>query len=186
MQIFALVDYDNVKPVQKERAGTDVEDNVYRITRRATSVVKEFFPGHREIALRLYGGWTDRANKKTASGNWIYQATANVRGKHNGIRVLPEVATNNYGCGFSQYIGLYRDGGQKMVDTLIVSDLITLCTNYDCPVLLMSDDEDMLPGLVASRSAWKSLAVLRNRPFGEAMNDHVLGALNIRIAGGVT
>ena len=72
-----------------------------------------------------------------------------------------------------------------MVDTLIVADLITLIHRFACPVLLLSDDEDMLPGLVAVRSARRQVAILRNRPLGDAMNDHVLCGMDIHVCGGV-
>lgn len=185
MQVFALVDYDNVKPEQKEKAKVDVEENVFRIAQRASVAARELFPGVKDLSLRLYGGWTDKANNNTASGNWIYGAAGKVRGRHNGVRVTPEIAVNNYDCGLPQFVGLYRDGGQKMVDTLIVSDLITFCSNFDCPVILLSEDDDMIPGIVASRSARRNMALLRNRPLGAGMNDHVVGSLNIQIAGGV-
>jgi len=185
VQVFALVDYDNVRPNQKERAALDVQDNLFRIANRAGEAVRSYYPEATDISLRLYGGWRDRNSGRTASGVWIEAATAEIRRRFHGIRVLPEIAVGNFECSLPSYRGLYRDGGQKMVDTLIVADLITIVRDFDCPVLVLSDDEDMLPGIVAVRGAKGRVCVLRNRPVGVAMNDHIFQNMEVRICGGV-
>jgi hypothetical protein len=186
MQVFALIDYDNVKPYQQERAATDVEANLLRIAEHVTAVARDNYPGTTHLELRLYGGWTDRMDGSTASSVWMDRVIHKVRKRFNRIRVVPEIAVSNYDCSLPRLVGLYRDGGQKMVDTLIVADLITLTHEFECPVLLLSEDDDMIPGLVAARSAKRNLTLVRNRSLGEGMNDHVVGSLNLQISGGMT
>jgi uncharacterized LabA/DUF88 family protein len=185
MHIFALVDYDNVRPNKKEKISLDVEENLIRIANRSSEVARSYYPGTSDLFLRLYGGWRDKSSQRTTSGAWIETAASKIRRRLNGIRVLPEIVTTNFECDLPAYKGLYRDGGQKMVDTLIVADLITIVNKFDCPVLMLSDDEDMLPGIVAVRNACRKVTVLRNRQLGEAMNDHIFNGIQIQVCGGV-
>lgn len=185
MQVFALVDYDNVKPVQREVAEVDVEANLRRIAEHATSIAKANYPSAKDLELRLYGGWTDKRQGRTATCLWLERVLGSVRSRINGVRVTAEVVLSNYESAHFQLVGLYRDGGQKMVDTLIVSDLITLTSQFNCPVLLLSDDDDMVPGLVAARAAKRNVTLVRKRAMGEGMNDHVISSLNLQLSGGV-
>lgn len=183
MLAYALVDYDNVKPIEKERSSFDVEYNVERIATRCAEIVRGSFAECREVTLRFYGGWTDKANSRTAAGVWIYGALAQARGRKLGVRVSPEVAINNIFSEMPPLVGLYREGGQKMVDTLLVADMVWIASKYDGPILVMSDDEDMLPGVVATRLMKRRVAVSRKRALGESMNDFVYKSLNIGVEG---
>lgn len=183
MQVFALIDYDNVKPMGREVAKLDVEYNLEQIAKRVSEIVKTNYPSCGEISLRLYGGWTNRANGRTPAGSWIYGALGTIRAKRLGIRMTPEVAVNNIFSELPQFVGLHRDGGQKIVDTLIVADMVWIAMEYDCPIVLLSDDEDMLPGLVAANLRKRQVTLSRRRALGEAMNDEILKSLKINLEG---
>lgn len=185
MQVFALVDYDNVKPIHKEKAQPDVEENLDRIARHVTSVARLNYPGTRDLELRLYGGWTDKRQDPTSVCIWLERALNSVRSRINGVRVIPAIAVSNYESADLRFAGLYRDGGQKMVDTLIVSDLIILTHKFNCPVLLLSEDDDMIPGLVAARAARRNVTLIRNRAFGDGMNDHIVSLLSLQFSRGI-
>lgn len=185
MQAFALVDYDNVKPIQKERADADVQANIMRIAQHAAIVARANYPEAKNLEIRLYGGWTDKKCASTAACTWMERVLHTIRTRINGVRVTPWIAVSNYEETDSRLVGLYRDGGQKMVDTLIVADLITLTSRFRCPVLVLSEDDDMIPGLVASRYAKRDVTLIRNRRIGDGMNDHVISSLGVQIAGGI-
>lgn len=184
MQLYALVDYDNVKLV-KDDSEQDVEFNVNQIADKIVDLAKDYYGACREIYVRFYGGWTDKANSPTKSGRWIRLALGRVRGRRRGTRVLPALATGVLHSDESlpPFIGLYRDGGQKMVDTLLVVDLVGIAREHECPIILLSSDEDMLPGIVAVSALKRSLVVARSTELGKGMNDVIYKSLNVRIAG---
>ena len=181
MHVFAFVDYDNVKPLRKERQLVDVEDNIEEIVRVLTSMSRVAFPRCNELIVRLYGGWTDSANTHTAAGRWIYAAAAGIRGRRNGLRVRPEVAVSNLHSDLPQLVGLYRDGGQKMVDTLLVADMIWVAREYGAPLVVMSDDEDMLPGVIAASILSCDILLLRRREVGAALNDDLIVNMKVKL-----
>jgi hypothetical protein len=185
MQVFALIDYDNVKPIKREKTSLDVEENITRIASQVSQEVRNTHPNTGDLYLRLYGGWTDRKSNFTMPCNWIFSTLPRLRTRLNGMRIHPDAVVTNFECRMQRYSGLYRDGGQKMVDTLIVADLLTLTSQYTCPVMLASDDEDMVPGLVACGRERSRLTLMRTKPLGEAMNDNIIRDLSIRVSGGV-
>lgn len=185
MMAYALIDYDNAKLVEKEQSVFDVKFNVSRIATRCAQIVNANYADCSEVAIRFYGGWTDKANNLTAAGSWIYAALGEARGRTLGLRTSPEVAVNSIFSDVPRFVGLYRDGGQKMVDTLLVADMVWIASQLDSPVVLVSDDEDMLPGTVATKLLDRSVTVCRRRSLGEAMNDAVLSQLRINIEGAV-
>lgn len=183
---YALIDYDNAKVIERERSLFDVKYNVGRIANRCAQVVKANYGGCSEVALRFYGGWTDKVDNLTVAGGWIYAALGEIRGRTLGLRMTAEVAVNNIFCEVPRLVGLYRDGGQKMVDTLLVADMVWIAAKLHTPIVLLSDDEDMLPGTIATKFHGREVTVCRRRSIGEAMNDAAISQLRINVEGAAT
>lgn len=148
MQLIVLVDYDNVKQERKERTAGDVDFNLELIVDAISRLRAASFPEYRDVRIRLYGGWTDINGALLEGALLVASAAGRVRGRRSGGRFTAELAVGLFDCEYSRLKGLYRDGGQKMVDTLIVSDAVRITLAYEAKVLIMSDDEDMLPGLL--------------------------------------
>jgi hypothetical protein len=185
MQLYALVDYDNVKPVRKERGKEDVEFNLDAIATLAARIRRRTYPECSDVVIRLYGGWVDIAGSYTAVGAWLYQSISTMRGRREGARILPEIALNVIQHGLPQLIGTYRGGGQKMVDTLIVADASIIVFKYSCPIIFMSDDEEMLPGAISSAINGRKTAISRNNHSGAGVNDALLAKLGVHLEEGV-
>lgn len=149
MQLIILVDYDNVKPIRRDRTFSDIEYNVRMIADVMSQVRAKSFPQFRDVRVRLYGGWTDVNGLILENAAWIGRAASQVRGRRLGGRITMELALGLFDSEYGHLKGLYRDGAQKMVDTLIVSDAIRITLGYEAKVLIASNDEDMLPGLLA-------------------------------------
>jgi hypothetical protein len=148
MQLLVLVDYDNVKVIRKERSPQEVAFNVETIALSAAHIRERTFPDFKDVRLRFYGGWTDSTGARLERGAWVSEACEKIRGRRLGGRITAEMAYGLFDSVYSIFYGLYRDGGQKIVDTLIVADAIRIAIVYGSRVLIMSDDEDMLPGLL--------------------------------------
>jgi hypothetical protein len=149
MQLIVLVDYDNVKPVRRDRTPADADYNVGMIVEAIARIRAYSFPQFKDVRIRLYGGWTDINGVVLEMATWIERAANQVRGRRLGGRLTAELALGLFDSDYGRLKGLYRDGGQKMVDTLIVSDAVRITLSYEAKVLFVSDDEDMLPGLLA-------------------------------------
>ena len=83
-------------------------------------------------------------------------------------------------------VGTYRDGGQKMVDGMISTDLVHLAPDRDRSLVLVSDDDDFVPSAIAGgglRSKRNPLFILRRKKKpGTGSNDHLLSASNVVVA----
>lgn len=185
MQLYALVDYDNIKPVRKEKSKEDVEYNLECIAALVGQIRRDSYPGCGETIVRLYGGWVDKRGSFTAAGNWVFATIGNIRGRRQGARITPEVVLNVIYQDLPRLIGTFRDGGQKIVDTLIVADAIVLSTETECPILFLSDDEDVLPGAIIAACRRRKTSISRGKLVDTGLNDVLLKSLSIDIERGV-
>lgn len=182
MFAVALVDYDNVRGNQVERTALDVAANLTLLGDQLGVAGARL--GLEEIRARLYGGWVTQNNGFSQRANWMLVGLSHLRGLRSGVRVIPEMVTTCISAPPHRLIGTLRTDRnpieQKMVDTLITADMIMYPA---CDTLLVvSDDDDMVPGLIAaSKSRNSSTKLLRVRPAGQALNDAVLTNLAITI-----
>jgi len=66
-----------------------------------------------------------------------------------------------------------------MVDTMICVDAVFVSRETDCPVVVMSDDDDMVPGLVYSATIRKGAFCSRRRAAGEGANDELVSKVGV-------
>lgn len=184
---IALVDYDNVRPTQRETNPDFLEMNLTKVTEGVCSVVKMVMgEAVNELVLRLYGGWTQLNGRYSERGDWLLRRISAARGLHQGIRVLPEMALSIEQRRACRLRGLYRPrpGGteQKMVDSMICVDLLHFARCLEGPIFVASDDDDMVPALLAAvETDTRSVCVLRHRGQGAASNDDHLKSCRVRV-----
>ncbi len=178
-RVSCLIDFFNVVP--RVEAPADVYDALNSIFSALRASVPRPDHGVVELDVRLYGGWVTMSNAHSQAATWILQALAIARGLYGGYRILPSCVFTLAEVPHVPLIGTVRRGGQKMVDTMICLDLLHFAT-ADVPVVVMSDDDDMLPALlVAASRGPRDLRLVRRRALGVGKNDHCLSATNYTI-----
>jgi uncharacterized LabA/DUF88 family protein len=174
--VHALVDYDNVKLIRREYTDADVEFNILEIARAVVSCLKTSDPTLVELDIRFYGGWNTQNRAPTDLGQRVFRCVDAARTKLYGVTVRPSVATAPFSCPMATLWGFVRtDSGrkrQKMVDTLMVVDAMSLI-GVDSTALV-SDDQDMLPALVACHLSSGKIVCLRGNPHGTYFFDDIL------------
>jgi hypothetical protein len=190
MQVYVFVDYDNVKLIPKELSDAEAEQNVLAIVDAAASITKSLHNQAGELAIRLYGGWTDIAGMPTERALRLYRVLDRLAKRMQGFRIGLELVVSPI-LGDEHLVGLWRDGGQKMVDTLMTADVTWCALSIDCPLILMSDDDDMTPAAATAarivRGNWsrRPLCLSRMRSCGEGMNDRLLENAGVYFGGGL-
>lgn len=176
------MDYDNATNGLREQRLSDAAANLQWVfdvvTKYVALRVSSRYGRISELQVRLYGGWLDERGQATGRADWIYRVVGDMRGRRNGVRVLPQVATTIASCPDDALIGLCRKRAgsreQKMVDTMMTVDLLHFAQERDAILLVMSDDDDMVPGVLAAASYWaKPVWLLRRRKDGAGLNDRV-------------
>lgn len=181
MQLFALVDYDNAKTIRREIAVTDVHQNLEEIAARVAGIRRDLFPGCNDVAIRLYGGWIDRNGNHTALANGVLSGINRIRGRREGARIHPEIAYNLLDSKLRPLVGTVRAGEQKMVDTLLVCDASYIAHTYACPMLVLSNDSDVLPGVLNAARYGCRVALSRKDEVGNAFNDELLAKAGVTL-----
>jgi len=171
----ALVDYDNVRLQQKEYSPVDAAAKLLAIRRvllqhcMSLSVIPD------ELHIRLYGGWLNERGHYTQRAEWVLSQINTVRGRVNGVRVVPDVVIAIAECGSKPLFGLVRTirslRAQKMVDTMIAVDAIHFADGRSGPLLIVSDDDDIVPPALAARARWEPVVLFRRRGPGQGLND---------------
>jgi hypothetical protein len=160
--VMALVDYDNVcTAVWPEAHRDDALANLGELLNALTVRVASLALDSRELAVRLYGGWFDQSGRLTARGGWILDNLPLFRTRMNGLRVLPTLASALVCYPDVKLIGTHRSDAplrQKMVDTMLTVDAITLALNVE-QFVIVSDDEDFTPAAIASLFGWSPKCV---------------------------
>lgn len=186
MQAIALVDYDNVDPPRPNRSREDIEIGLDSVTDALVAYVKEQLHGYDELYMRLYGGWLTERNQLTQRGQDVTGAATFCRGLRSGVRVLPILTTSLAVCSDRALIGTFRTGrgatGQKMVDTMLSVDAIHFSSLGRPCVLIVSDDDDMVPAAIsASKRSVSSVHLLRVRENGRGLNDNLCTSAGTKI-----
>lgn len=189
-----LVDYDNVRLIREERTAGDVASNLADVLPLAVAEAARVF-GAKEIAFRLYGGWIDERGVHSYKAQWLLTGLAWYRGRHSGAIVKPSLVTALACRSMDTLLGTVRRSQagqhhQKMVDSMIIVDAIHYCRDEGLPIMLFSDDEDLLPAALAAASMAPQAPFhwLRRRDVGSALNDALLKRAKISIgsaSGGV-
>lgn len=188
-----LVDYDNVRLVRDERTAGDVANNLADVVPLAVAEAARVF-GVKEAAFRVYGGWIDERGVHSYKAQWLVTGLAWYRGRQSGTIVKPLLVTTLACRSMDTLLGTVRRSNaghqQKMVDSMIVVDAIHYCRDEGLPVMLFSDDEDLLPAALAAASMAPRTPFhwLRRRDVGSALNDALLKRAKISIgsaSGGV-
>lgn len=179
----AVVDFSNLCPAP--RSDLDVYDGLNAIDRVVRQAMKQYWPRVTDLHLRLYGGWLFRNGRSTRQWEWALPHLADFHTRRDGLRVEPELAHSSAWCPGTRILGTFRparevDPGeppratQKMVDSLIVADSLRYSLEGK-PTVLVSDDDDVLPGLLAAIARpTRSMIWLRKRAPGQSCNDHWL------------
>ena len=185
MRLIALVDYDNVRATP-ERTPTDAALNLEELVDRIVLLTRANHPDAEEIDLRLYGGWITEAGHYSRNAQWLMGALPIARGRRDGIRLKAHLVTNPVCQPSKLLIGTVRlrtkPVRQKMVDGLMTIDAIHLASHPEVEVLIISDDDDLIPCVLALRISVSSpLFVYRLRTAGSGLNDAMLSSLGVRL-----
>lgn len=181
-----LVDYDNVKSIQDERTAGDVANNLADVVPLSIAEATRVF-GVKEVVFRAYGGWVDERGVHSYKAQWLLTGLAWYRGRHSGAIVKPSLVTALACRSMDTLLGTVRRAGpryqQKMVDAMIVVDAIHYARDEGAPVMVFSDDEDLLPAALATASMAPLTPFhwLRRRGIGSALNDVLLKRAKISV-----
>ncbi|MFB7542610.1 hypothetical protein ACFC0N_22275 [Streptomyces zaomyceticus] len=176
----AVVDFSNLCPAP--RSDADVYDGLHAIDRVVREAIKQHWPRISELHLRLYGGWLFRNGRMTRQWEWALPHLADFRTRRDGLRVEPELAHSSAWHPSTRIVGTFRTAreadfgrpAQKMVDGLIVADSLRYSLEGK-PTVLVSDDDDVLPGLLAAAARpTRRMIWLRKRAPGQSCNDQWL------------
>lgn len=180
-----FVDYDNFRLRIPERTAQDVEFNLGALIRHLLDEVRNF-GGIREVDIRLYGGWLDEVGSHTQCASWLLTSASSSRGRWNGLLVRPALIRSTIWRPDDELRGTFRSRAatprQKMVDGMIILDLVYFAQNDSSRLLLISDDDDLVPGALAAAGlrrdaiSWARLCSAGDRP-----NDSLCQSAQIRL-----
>lgn len=176
MLVHSLIDYDNVRPTRAEYRQSDVQSNANTLIDAILDVLRQRGHHRGELRARLYGGWLTPRGEYSQRGQWLLASLESIRGRRQAWRVMPEVALSVFHCPEVPLVGSYRahkDGdSQKMVDTMLAVDMLHVAAVEGEHLVLVSDDDDLVPPSLAARSLTTDLVlVIRRRRPGVGLND---------------
>ncbi|MEV7186002.1 hypothetical protein [Kitasatospora sp. NPDC093102] len=179
----AIVDFSNLCP--GPRSDTDMYNGLDAVDRVVREALKAHWPHITDLQLRLYGGWIARNGRSTRHWEWALVHLAAFRTRRDGLRVEPELADSSAWRLGTRILGTFRAAyeadasepnraAQKMVDGLMVADSLRYSLEGK-PTILVSDDDDVLPGLLAAADrSTRTMMWIRKRPLGGSCNDEWL------------
>ncbi len=180
MQALALIDYDNVVPIEDKRPAAEFEHSLYQIKDKVLEYLRLHISQISEVEMRFYGGWRDEQGNLTLKANHLTFYLPAIRGLYNGVRVKPSMAMQLASFPSRELNGTLRVNGkkrgQKMVDTMMTADAFHLADSPYNALLVLSDDDDLLPAAVtvSSRGCFnRAVHVLRKRASGTGLNDDI-------------
>jgi len=175
----ALVDYDNVK-IQEDRNAGDVGINLSDLVPTVVSEAARALDHPKELLVRFYGGWIDEQAQHSRRAQWLLVGLSWYRGRSGPTIVKPTLVTS-LACRTSDtLIGTVRQTPtglrQKMVDNIIAVDAQYFARDRGLPVVVFSDDDDLVPAALAAGSIAGSVRFhwLRRRKVGSGLNDVLL------------
>jgi hypothetical protein len=179
--VDVLVDFQNVIPGGRSpRSPLEVQWLLAGLVRAAVISVRHLYPSCRECRLHLYGGWTGHDARATRHAQWLRTEVAFGRTRHEGVRVLPRLVTSLQCAPSVVLVGTSRRRNdaagmqQKMVDCMLALDAMHMATHTADPVIVWTDDDDLVPAAISVAAARGSCHVWRRRQRGSGLNDHLL------------
>ncbi len=181
---IALVDYDNVR-TKDERTPGDVVMNLGEIIPPIVAEAERSLAQPRELVVRVYGGWVNERGHQSRRAQWLLTALAWYRGRRGNAIVKPSLVTALACRSSDVLLGTVRESEtgvrQKMVDAMLGLDALHFARDQSLPVLIVSDDDDLVPAALSARSLSTSCRVhwLRRRRPDSALNDSLLGRAGV-------
>lgn len=182
-----LVDYDNLHD-EVEKCRADVERTVIALRQlviRAASVIDG---GCDEIRVRLYGGWRDERRLATLKCIWLVEQLPQLRGREGRLLFASELVYAALCRPADILVGTYRrlpaPPRQKMVDTMMVVDVIHLLRDPEMNVVILSDDDDLIPAVLMGHqdiTEKRPLYWVRKPREHPGYNDDLLRTLRVRL-----
>jgi hypothetical protein len=175
---YALIDFASICP--RARSDADDVDALELVGELIREVVVGQFPYDRarvrEIQCRLYGGWWGRTGIPTEQRAWVLRNLRQLRTLRYGIRTVPTIVDAMLCAPDAVLWGTYKNKQQKMVDQMLAQDAALLVAQEDVSLILVSDDDDFTPVLLAlAQRTTMCMHWLRQRDAGD--NDrHFLGS----------
>jgi len=187
MFVRALIDYDNMRPFRTEHTRIDVHANANAIIQAVIAVLRSRGHNRGELHARLYGGWLTERGEYSPRAQWLLASLDALRGRRQAWRVIPEIALGVMPCPTVHLVGSFRvsDMGpqQKMIDTMLAVDMLHVAAVNGEQLVLVSDDDDLVPPSLASRMLTKDLVlVMRRRSPGSGLNDASCGTHGVAYA----
>jgi hypothetical protein len=185
--VLALIDYDNVR-ARDELNERDVESNLLQIVSTVVAEAAREFHRPRELLLRVYGGWVDEQAQRTRRGQWVLVGLTWYRGRSGPTIVKPTLVMSLACRPRDILVGTARQTPkglrQKMVDSMVAIDVRHFARNAGAQIIVYSDDDDLVPGLLSATTYDHTVRVhwLRHRKVGSGMNDHLLRRAGITVA----
>jgi hypothetical protein len=182
----ALVDYDNVK-IQDDRNAGDVGINLADLVPLVVSEAGRALDHPKELLIRVYGGWIDEQGQHSRRAQWLLVGLGWYRGRSGPTIVKPTLVTSLACRNSDTLIGTVRQTPtglrQKMVDNIIAVDAQYFACDRRLPVVVFSDDDDLVPAALAAGSTAGSIRFhwLRRRKVGSGMNDALLRRAGITL-----
>jgi hypothetical protein len=182
-----LVDYDNVKTTEEKTAG-DVLTNLAELIPAVVSEAERALVEPRELLIRVYGGWINELGHQSRRAQWLLTTLSWHRGRRGRMIVKPALVTSLACCASDILLGTIRETGtgtrQKMVDTMLCIDALYYTQGCGLPVLVVSDDDDLVPAALASRalSSGARFHWMRRRQINSGLNDRLLRRAGVTFA----
>jgi len=188
-QILLLVDYDNMRlsHFEKARKGAayhmeslpDVDIQMEFIIGIALNALRPRLRARSRFEVRLYGGWIDEDGMYTRSAIFLLSLLHRHRRRIGGHQIVPALAESAISTPSARLIGSMRTQvkrpRQKMVDTLLTVDLVAPRLDPEACIVVLSSDDDFVPGLLSSAHLNQCEVVLvRKKAVYHRPNDHAL------------
>lgn len=170
-QAIVLIDWNNVQARLDANFHSNprkrIKPLVLRIQQEIAHLLSNKTGGAKfRVSMRVYHGWhQDRIATQIRTDFEIYQVYEQLARTIGSVSFTLGYAFGNELCCYVDPIPLYntyrgggQDKGQKMVDTAIVCDMLHYAReNPDTFVIIVSDDDDFLPGIIMAKS-WQRRA----------------------------
>jgi NYN domain len=180
LPVHILVDFQNVIPDgASPRSQLEVQWLLAGVVDAVSTSIRSAYPLCRETRVHLYGGWSDHDARVTRHAQWLQAEVARGRTRRHGIRVLPRLVTSLQCAPSVVLIGTSRPRNslgkqQKMVDCMMALDAVHIANNCRDPLVIWTDDDDLVPAVVSVAAVRGVCYLWRRRPAGSGINDQLL------------
>jgi hypothetical protein len=160
-QIFVLVDWDNFKGRRHMNSRIDAQILLNQLGEFLHASIHDNFNHVQHIDLRLYGGWIDGESYATRRAELVTEVVGEVVQCLRRRWKVPtrislsrslSVCGSSVACADHALIGTWTGSGQDMVDGMITADAIHLSLQRKVGIVVVSSDQDLLPGIVLASS----------------------------------